>query len=56
MLKMVRRLNPDDPDPCNNLPEKPKGMLTYDRLVKRYEAYGDKWGIEIMRRYGRRMR
>src|SRR5215470_3852318 len=30
----VRRLNPDDPDPCNDPPEKPKGMhwSTYDRL------------------------
>src|SRR5262249_45176015 len=26
MLKIVRRLDPDDPDPCNDLPEKPKGM------------------------------
>jgi hypothetical protein len=26
MLKIVRRLNPDAPDPCNDLPEKPKGM------------------------------
>jgi hypothetical protein len=27
MLKIVRRLAaPDDPDPCNDLPEKPKGM------------------------------
>jgi len=25
MLKIVRRLDPDDPDPCNDLPEKAKG-------------------------------
>jgi hypothetical protein len=57
MLKIVRRLNPDDPVPCNDLPEKPKGMHwnTYDRLVERYETYSDKWGVGIMRRYGRRM-
>jgi hypothetical protein len=29
---------------------------TYDRLVERYEAYSDQWGLEIMRRYGKRMR
>jgi hypothetical protein len=58
MLKIVQRLDPDDPDPCNDLPEKPKGMHwnTYDRLVERYEAHSDKWGMEIMRRYGGRMR
>ena len=58
MLKIVRRLNPDDPDPCNDVPEKPKGMhwSTYDRLVERYEAYSDQWGLEIMRRFGRRFR
>ena|SRR5215831_1789832 len=35
-LAVVRRLNPDDPDPCNDLAEKPKGMhwSTYDRLVE----------------------
>jgi hypothetical protein len=55
MLKIVRRLAPDDPDPCNDLPEKPEGMhwSTYDRLVERYEAYSDQWGLEIMRRFGR---
>jgi len=38
MLKIVRRLDPDNPDPCNALPEKPKGMhwRSYDRLVKCY--------------------
>ena len=58
MMKIVRRLDPDDPDPCNDLPEKPKGMhqRTYDRLVERYEAYNEKWGREIMRRFGRRIR
>jgi hypothetical protein len=56
MLKIVRRLNPDDPDPCNDLPDKPLGMhwRTYDRLVERYEAHSDRWGLEIMRRLGRR--
>src|SRR5262249_53742679 len=47
-----------NPDPCNDLPEKPKGMhqRTYDRLVERYEAYDEQWGLEIMRRFGRRIR
>jgi len=58
MMKIVRRLSPDDPDPCNELPEKPPGMhrRTYDRLVKRYEAYNDQRGLEIMRRFGRHIR
>ena len=57
MLKIVRRLNPEDPDPCNDLPEKPTEMhwKTYDRLVERYEAYSDKWGMEITRRFGGRL-
>jgi len=55
MLKIVRRLNPEDPDPCNDLPEKPKGMH-WNRHVERYEAYSDKQGLEIIRRLGRRMR
>jgi hypothetical protein len=56
MLKIVKRLNPDDPDPCNDLPEKPKGMhwSTYDRMVERYEGYSEKWGLAILRRLGRR--
>ena len=46
MLNIVRRLNPDDPDPCNDLPEKPKGMhwTTYDGLVERYEGCREQWG------------
>jgi hypothetical protein len=58
MLKIVRRLNPDDPDPCNDLPEKPKGMhwRTYDRLVDRYQGHEEKWGLAIMRRFGRHIR
>ena len=54
-LKVVRRLKPDDPDPCNDLPEKPKGMhwTTYDRLVERYEGYSEQWGLAILRRLGR---
>src|SRR5262249_51670892 len=34
MLKIVRRLDPNNPDPCNDLPEMSKGMHwgTYDRL------------------------
>jgi hypothetical protein len=58
MLKIVRRLNPDDPDPCNDLPDKPMGMhwRTYDALVERYEACNERWGQEIMRRFGRRIR
>jgi hypothetical protein len=57
MLKIVRRLNPDDPDPCNDLPEKPQGMhwSTYDRFVERYETYNEQWGLAIMRRFGRRI-
>jgi len=57
MLKIVRRLNPD-PDPCNDLPEKRKGKhwSTYDRLVERYEGYNEQWGLQIMRRLGRRRR
>src|SRR5262245_41603299 len=45
MLKIVRRLNPDDPDPCNDLPKKPPRMhwTTYDRLVERYEGHSEKW-------------
>src|SRR6516165_10693641 len=56
MLKIVKRLNPDDPDPCNDLPEKPNGMhwSTYDRLVERYEGYSEQWGLAILRRLGRR--
>jgi len=56
MLKIVRRLNPDDPNRCNDLPEKPKGMQwsTYDRLVERYEAHSERWGLAILRRLGRR--
>ena len=51
MLKIVRRLNPDDPDPCNDLPEKPKGMhwSTYERLSERYNAYDTMWAMAIMR-------
>jgi len=58
MLKIVRRLNPDDPEPCNSLPEKPPHMhwRTYERLVERYEAHSEKWGLAIMRRLGRRRR
>jgi len=58
MMKIVRRLSPDDPNPCNELPEKPHAMhrRTYDRLVKRYKAYNDQWGLEIMRRFGRHIR
>jgi len=58
MMKIVRRLDPDDPDPSNDLPVKPKRMhwTTYDKLVERYEAYNDRWGVEIMRRFGRRIR
>jgi hypothetical protein len=39
-LKIVRRLNPDDPDPSNDLPPKPRGMqwTTYDS----YETYNEK--------------
>jgi len=39
MLKIIRRLNPDAVDPCNDLPERPMGMhwSTHDRLVQRYE-------------------
>jgi len=58
MLKIVRRLNPDDPDPCNDLPEKPLGMhwSTYDRLVDRFEGYNEQWGLAIRRRFsGRRV-
>jgi len=57
ILKIVRRLDPDDPDPCNDRPEKPKGMhqRTYDRHVEHYEAY-DEWGRKIMRRFGRHIR
>ena len=56
MLKIVRRLNPDDPQPCNDLPEKPTHMhwTTYDRLVERYEGHSEKWGLAILRRLGRR--
>src|SRR5262245_1290156 len=55
MLKIVRRLNPNDPDP-NDLPSKPKGpWRTYDRLRQRYEAYNEQWGLEILRRFGRRL-
>jgi len=56
MLKIVRRLNPDDPDPCNDLPEKPRGMhwTTYDRLVERYERHNVRWGQAILCRLGRR--
>jgi len=48
-------MKPDDPDPCNDLPEKPKGMhwTTYDRLVERYEGYSEQWGLAILRRLGR---
>jgi hypothetical protein len=58
MLKIVRRLNPVDPNPCNDLPENPPWMhwKTYNRLVERYEAYSDQWGLAIMRRFGRRLR
>src|SRR5215467_7573713 len=44
MMKIVRRLNPDDPDPCNDLPPKPPRMhwATYDRLVERYERSSEK--------------
>src|SRR5262245_18965259 len=56
MLKIVRRRNPDHPDPCNDLPEKPPRMhwATYDRLVERYEGHSEKWGFAILRRLGRR--
>jgi hypothetical protein len=58
MLKIVRRLNPDDPEPCNDLPEKPLGMhwRTYDRLVERYERYNDQWELALVRRLSRRRR
>jgi hypothetical protein len=29
---------------------------TYDRLVERYEAQSERWGLAIMRRFGRRLR
>jgi len=29
---------------------------TYDRLVERFEAYNERWGLEIMHRFGRRIR
>jgi len=53
MLKIVRRLKPNDPDPCNDLPEKPPGMhwRTYDRLIERYEGYIEQWGLAILRRW-----
>ena len=56
MLKIVKRLNPDDPDPSNDLPEKPLHMhwQTYDRLVERYQRYDEQWGLAILRRLGRR--
>ena len=56
MLKIVKRLNPDDPDPSNDLPEKPPHMhrRTYERLAERYEGYSEKWGLAILRRLGRR--
>jgi len=33
----------DDPDRCNDLPEKPKELhwSTYDKLVERYEGYSE---------------
>jgi hypothetical protein len=42
----------------NDLPPKPKGMHwnTYDSLVERYQAYSDKWNLEILRRFGRHFR
>jgi hypothetical protein len=54
MLKIVRRLNPDNPDPCNDLPEKPKGMhwRTYDRLVA--QIHNERWEMAIMYRFGAR--
>jgi hypothetical protein len=56
MLKIVRRLNPEDPDPCNDLPEKPPRIhwSTYNRHVERYERYSEQWGLAILRRLGRR--
>jgi len=29
---------------------------TYDSLVERYQAYSDKWNLEILRRFGRHFR
>jgi hypothetical protein len=56
MLKIVRRLNPEDPDRCNDLPEKPPHMhrQTYERLVERYEEYSEQWGLAILRRLSKR--
>jgi hypothetical protein len=56
MFKIVRRLDPSAE--VNDLPPKPKGMhwSTYDRLVERYEAHSERWGLEIMRRWGRHIR
>ena len=41
-MKIVRRLSLDDPDPCNDLPEKPGvHWRTYDRIVERYAGYSE---------------
>jgi len=42
LMKIVRRLSLDDPDPCNDLPEK-SGVhwRTYDRIVERYAGYSE---------------
>jgi hypothetical protein len=55
-MTVGQHLNPDDPDPSNDLPEKPLHMhwKTYDRLVERYQRYDEQWGLAILRRLGRR--
>jgi hypothetical protein len=51
MLKVVRRFNPDDADPCNDLPEELMGMhwSTHDRLVERYEAKPSTFKVQTLR-------
>ena len=51
MFKIIKRLDPTAT--VNDLPTKPKGMhwRTYEGLAERYDAYGNQWGIEAMRRF-----
>jgi len=52
MLKIVKRLDPEQH--YNHLPCKPKAMhwRTYNRIAERYARYEELWGREAMRRFG----